>query len=112
MTELADVDQGMFTSRGAVVRALLAADASMLDEAFGQAIADRGNMIDEQSRMLTVDQRQLEPHKHVWLEGLALLRLAEVARLDIRDDYLYCPPLARLRMEHSYVGDWAVTFRQ
>lgn len=104
-------DQGLFAPKLAVVEALLAAEAGEIRERFADAVSHYDQQVEEQSKMLTIDQRKLEPRKYLWLEGLAFLRLAELNGIEIADNYLYCPPLARVPMAKPYAGDWTVTFR-
>ena len=48
------------------------------------------------------------PHRFLWLEGLALLRLGEQAGLHVEGELRFCPRLARVRMLVPYEGDYAI----
>jgi hypothetical protein len=105
----AAADQGLYASRLAAVGALLSGDGRAFAEAFAAAVGDRQASIDRQAKMVSIDPKKLAPRRHLWLEGLALLRIAESVGITVADTYLFCPPLARIPMPRPYEGDWAVT---
>ena len=105
---LTEVDQGLFSARLGVMRALLARNRTAFVDAFAAAVGSYGDRIEELAGMLTVPRAKVAPHRHLWLEGLALLRMADAIGLKVADDFRYCPPLARIPMAPLYAGDWVV----
>jgi len=98
-----------YGSRCAVARALLAQSADDFAKAFAAARLEYEIRIEKEARAFGTPVTPFAPHRFLWLEGLALLRLAERAGLELEDaDYRYCPPLARVPMKAKYADDWAI----
>jgi hypothetical protein len=89
--------------------ALLRRDRDAFEEAFAGSQVAFGTDTEERAKALTTPVTTSAPHRFLWFEGLALLRLAERREIAVRGEYRYCPRLARLPMTVTYVGDWAVT---
>jgi hypothetical protein len=102
-------ESGGRESEVAFARALLARDGQGLAEAFAGALVERETEIEERAKAFTTPVTDFAPHRFIWLEGLALLRLAERAGLGLDGEYRYCPRLARLPMTARYEGDWALS---
>jgi hypothetical protein len=94
--------------RIAAVRALLRPDADAFEEAFAAAVFAYGTETEERSKSLATPVTGFAPHRFLWYEGLALLRLAERAGIAVPGEHRYCPRLARLPMTAVYEGDWAI----
>ncbi|QDE87501.1 hypothetical protein BHS06_00255 [Myxococcus xanthus] len=109
LVPLEKVGQEPYASRVAMARALVSRDAAAFAEAFAAACLDHGIVTEKRARSLATPVTSFAPHRFVWLEGLALLRLAERAGIAPGDTgFRYCPPLARVPMTATYSGDWAV----
>lgn len=95
--------------RLSVLRRLRARDAESFLSAFERARGLHQETTERMATLSTIPVAEFAPHRYVWLEGLALLRLAERAGLQVRGPFLYCPPLARLPCNFKYQADeWVV----
>lgn len=65
----------------AMVKALLAREGRDFHAAFEAAHAAYEEVTERHAKMNTLPRRGFLPHRYVWVEGLALLRLAERAGL-------------------------------
>jgi hypothetical protein len=82
-------------SKLAAARALLAGDGAGFHRALEAAHAAYEEVTERHAKQGTLPRRGFLPHRHLWMEGLALLRLAERAGLPPPGAYLrYCPRLA------------------
>ena len=109
LVPLEQVGKEPYASRVSLARALAAADRAGFAEAFAAACLDHGISIEKRARSVSTPVTSFAPHRFIWLEGLALLRLAERAGIAPEDtDFRYCPPLARVPMTVTYSGDWAL----
>ncbi|NVJ05727.1 hypothetical protein HUW63_10855 [Myxococcus sp. AM001] len=109
LVSLEKAGQEPSASRVALARALVARDAAAFAESFAAACLDYGLVTEKRARSLATPVTSFAPHRFLWLEGLALLRLAERAGIAPEDTgFRYCPPLARVPMTATYTGDWAI----
>jgi len=94
----------------ACTRALLGGDGAAFAEAFRHAVLVHGEDVEKRAKLFTTPVTRFAPRRAIWLEGLALLRLAERAGIAPWEEHFrYCPPLARLPMTEAYRGDWVVS---
>ncbi|MEW5802448.1 MAG: Imm49 family immunity protein [bacterium] len=77
-------------------------DQRGFEEGFQELVNERQNQIE--SYRLSNDLT-FEPKSHVFVEGLALLRIAEKAGFPIQREYQYCPAIARVPASASLPGD-------
>ncbi|MCP3165928.1 Imm49 family immunity protein [Myxococcus qinghaiensis] len=109
LVPLEKVGKEPYASRVAVARALASSDRTAFAEAFSTACLEHGLDIEKRARSQSTPVTSFAPHRFIWLEGLALLRLAERAGIAPEDtSFRYCPPLARVPMTVTYTGDWAL----
>ena len=109
VTQLHKANKKEYGNRCDLVLALLAKDRDTFAEAFEKARLDYELKTEKQAANFASPVTAFAPHRFLWLEGLALLRLAERAGFVLEDaDYKYCPPLARVPMTAKYAGDWAI----
>jgi hypothetical protein len=109
LTRLNKVNKKEYGNRCDLVLALLAKDRDGFAEAFEKARLDYEVKTEKQAANFATPVTAFAPHRFLWLEGLALLRLGERAGLVLEDaDYKFCPPLARVPMTAKYAGDWAI----
>ncbi|MBJ6763551.1 immunity 49 family protein [Myxococcaceae bacterium JPH2] len=95
--------------RAACAKALLDADSEAFVTAFRAALLVHSEDVEKKAKLFTTPVTRFAPHRSIWMEGLALLRLAERAGIPTFDEaFLYCPPLARLPMAERYCGDWVL----
>lgn len=98
-----------YPPRCEMARALLAPDAKAFREAFEAARLGYEIATEEKAKDFTTPVTPFAPHRFLWLEGLALLRLAERRGVvPASAQYTYCPPLARVPMTARYQGDWTI----
>ncbi|WP_224240879.1 immunity 49 family protein [Hyalangium gracile] len=98
-----------YASRCDMALALLTQDAEGFTKAFEQARLDYELQTEKKAANFATPVTAFAPHRFLWLEGLALLRLAERAGFALEaTDYKYCPPLARVPMTAKYAGDWTI----
>ena len=97
--------EGKDTARLNVCQALLAQDQNGFDEAFEA-------LLDEQQAQIAADQERgqfedpnIVAKRRVFVEGLALLRLADMRGLRTQPEYRYCPSLARIPMRNPFPGE-------
>ncbi|MCY1046512.1 hypothetical protein OV208_34725 [Corallococcus sp. bb12-1] len=92
-----------------IARALLARDASRFARNFEAARLEYQSFAEKRARAFDTAVTGFAPHRFLWLEGLALLRLSERAGIAPEDtDFQFCPPLARLPMTVLYLNDWVI----
>jgi hypothetical protein len=109
LVALEQVGKEAYASRVSLARALVAGDGAGFADAFAAACLDHGIVTEKRARSVSTPVTAFAPHRFLWLEGLALLRLAERAGIAPQDtDFRYCPPLARVPMTVTYTGDWAL----
>ena len=109
LVPLQQVGKEPYASRVVLARALVAGDRAGFAEAFAAAGLDYGLVTERRARSVSTPVTSFAPHRFLWLEGLALLRLAERAGIAPTDtDFRYCPALARVPMTVTYAGDWAL----
>jgi hypothetical protein len=87
--------KGVPSPRLAVCQALHARDDEGFQDAFGQLLNARAATIERDAQTIVADEPSFVPRSHVFVEGLALLRMAERAGLQVEDEYRFCPSLAR-----------------
>jgi hypothetical protein len=97
-----------YRDRVAVARAIEARDGGALGRAIGRAAQAYGTATEKRAAAFGTPVTRFAPHRHLWLEGLALLRLGERAGLRVEGQLRYCPRLARGEMTEPYQGDFAI----
>lgn len=96
---------GAPSPRLAVVRALLARDPEAFEAAFEALLQWREEEIDAAIGRGQMDDAVVVPDRLVFVEGLALLRLATRAGIATAPEYRLCPSLARLPMRVPFPGE-------
>jgi hypothetical protein len=75
--------------------ALLGCDSGAFDEAFANLLAVRTTELKAQERSLSRDEMEYAGGRYVYVEGLAILHLAEMFGIATQLEYKYCPKEAR-----------------
>jgi len=88
-----------------ISRALVRKDQDAFDEAFDQLIEERGKQIEEDKENGQLEEPEIMAQRQIFVEGLAILRLAELQGLSTQDEYRYCPSLARVPMRSTFPGE-------
>jgi len=88
--------EGGNSSAMEVCRALVQSDDDAFAEAFEELLATRDERLAELAETPSVDPKVLAPEGNVFVEGLALLRLAELRGIATGAEYRYLPSVARV----------------
>jgi len=105
LNRFADVVADDTVSRCDVCRALLDKDDEAFDGAFSNILDDWAAEIEFQSKSISRDEVEFAAAQHVFVEGLALLRIAEGEGIETLDEYPYCPHEARQPMQTPFPDD-------
>lgn len=97
--------EGASSARFDVCKALLVPDQEAFDDAFNNLVLDRNSEIEREKELFFMEEMNILMNRHVFVEGLAVLRVAEKAGLQTQGEYLYCPALARLPMKRPFPDD-------
>lgn len=109
LTQLRKVNKKEYGHRCDLVLALLGGERYGFATAFEKARLEYELVTDKRAASFTTPFTTFTPHRFLWLEGLALLRLGARAGFVLEDaDYRFCPPLARVPMTAKYTGDWTI----
>jgi Immunity protein 49 len=90
--------QGQASPRLDVARALVARAQPEFDAAFDSLLQLRRKEVQADIASAKIEEPQMLAEREVFVEGLALLRLALLQGLQTEDEYLYCPASARVPM--------------
>jgi len=96
---------GLESPRLAVGQALASADPEAFAAAFEALLGEREAQIAAAIAGGEMDDPIVVAHRLVFVEGLALLRLATLRGVATADEYRMCPSLARLVMLTPYPGE-------
>jgi hypothetical protein len=86
-------------------KALAQTDQAAFDAAFEDLLAQRDNEIAAAKARGQVEEPPVVALRMVYVEGLAVLRLAEARGLQTEPDYRFCPALARAPMVKPFPGE-------
>jgi hypothetical protein len=85
--------------------ALMARDPTGFDKGFDELLAQRQAEVAKQRKMVMAADVGFEPRAKIFVEGLALLRMAKAIGLILRADYPLCPAIARVAPAQSFPED-------
>jgi hypothetical protein len=109
LTQLLKTNKKEYANRCDMALALLTKDAEAFTQAFEKARLEYELQTEKKAANFATPVTSFAPHRFLWLEGLALLRLAERVGFVLEAaDYKYCPPMARVPMTAKYAGDWTI----
>ncbi len=94
----------MGRARAAVVGALLARDQAAFDDTFPALLGARKAVIQAEKDRGRLPDPVVIAEREIYVEGLALLAIAEARGLALESDYLFCPSLARRRASTPFPG--------
>jgi hypothetical protein len=104
MDQFERVLEGNSSARFDLCIALLKKDQDIFDEAFEDLITERDSQVsNEKSRWLMIDSVTLA-NQYLFIEGVAILQLAETLGLQTKQEYRYCPAMARFPMTKPFPG--------
>ena len=95
-----EILDGQASARLDVVRALVARSQTDFEESFEALLQERQDEIAANIARYQLEEPQIVAERQIFIEGLALLRLAGIVGLTTQTEYLYCPSNARLPMRN------------
>jgi hypothetical protein len=87
---------GQPSARLAVCRSLMNRNQSDFDESFDSLIHEQEDKIAADKARFQLEEPEMMSQRQIFVEGLAVLRLATLYGLKTEPDYLFCPSIARL----------------
>jgi Immunity protein 49 len=96
---------GQGPARYQVCLALLDRDAAGFDDVFAGLLDAWAVELQAQERSMSRDEMAFAGDRHVYVEGLAILRLAEMRQIATEPEYRYCPREARLPLVTPFPND-------
>jgi hypothetical protein len=87
---------GQPSARLDVCRSMLNRDQAAFDEAFDNLIHEQEAKIAADKARFQLEEPEVMSQRLIFVEGLAVLRLATLRSLKTEPDYLFCPSIARL----------------
>ena len=87
-----------------VTRALANRDQPAFESAFEALVARRTAQIEADRARKRIEDPPVIAERQVYVEGLAMLRIAERLGLSTQTEYLYCPSIARVAMGSPFPG--------
>jgi len=101
--DLEEALAGDTPARLAVCKSLAARDQEAFDEAFGALLAERRAVLAEQGEPFTpYDEAEHRVAASCYIDGLAVLNVADHLGLSTRAEYRYCPRAARVPMRAAF----------
>ena len=96
--------EGGEDQRLGICQGLVRRDQAVFDEALDALIEERDRRMDDivTADLDAISDYVFEPNRLVYIEGLAILRLAEQRGLKTRQEYPLCQGIARLRGERAF----------
>ena len=85
-----------------VCRAIADKNQTAFEEAFTLIISERELQIENNKARGQLEDPQVLSQRQIYIEGLALLRLAELKGLETQSEYQYCPSIARIPMQTPF----------
>jgi hypothetical protein len=92
-------------ARFEVCRALAARDQEAFDEAFEGLLMEHEERIEKDKERGQLEEPQVAAERQVFVEGLALHRIAEDRGLTTQPEYRFCPSMGRVPMKRPYPGE-------
>jgi len=86
-------------------RLLLDPDRGGFEGTFNSMLSARTEWVDFQRRSIGRDELAFAGEQHIWIEGLAILRLADSRGIAVEPEYRYCPQEARMPMESPFTDE-------
>jgi len=97
--------EGQASARLAVCQALLTKDQAAFDESFDALLGEREAQIAADKARGQLEDAIIVAQRHVFVEGLAVLRLADQRGLETAPEYAMCPSLARAPMSTPFPAE-------
>lgn len=105
LTQFEAALEGAPSARLAVCHALTARDQAAFNQAFDDLLDERSEEIKKDIARGQLEDACVVADRRVFIEGLALLRIATSRGLATKPDYPLCPSLARVAMREPFPGE-------
>ena len=105
LTQFAAYLDGEPNARFEVCKALMEKDETSFDETFEALLAAQEMQIEQNKERGQLEEPIVIANRLVFVEGLAILRLADKQGLKTQSEYRYCPSLARVPMKTPFAGE-------
>jgi len=105
LSRFEQVLQGSESPRLDICKALSSTDQEAFNDAFQGLLEDRTRTIADQEARGQIHDAGYATERHIFVEGLAILNLANKKGLTTQREYPYCPALARLPMTRPFPGE-------
>jgi hypothetical protein len=97
--------EGSSNGRFQVAEALISKQQDSFDAAFDTLIQDRQNEIARNVERGEIESPPVIAARRVFIEGLAILKLAESLGLKTEQEYMFCPAIARVPLVKPFPGE-------
>ncbi len=97
--------EGVENAKLGVCRALAYRDQRTFDDSFDGLILEHETAIREDTERGQMEDEDVVAQRQIFIEGLAILRIAERIGLKTEPEYKYCPAIARLPMTIPFPGE-------
>lgn len=97
--------EGNSNGRFLAMKAILERNQSNFDSGFEELLSDREQQVAADIKRGQIESPEIIAFRRVFVEGLAVLRLAARAGLQTEDEYLFCPSIARIPMNEPFPGE-------
>lgn len=97
--------EGKPDARLELVKAIVARDQTAFDVALDGFIAARTAQLEEDEARHRIVEPVMMAERQIYIDGLALLQIAERLGFSLQPEYLYLPSLARVPMQKPFPGE-------
>lgn len=96
---------GQADARLDVTRAIAGRDQAAFDESFEALLAQRAARIEAEKARSRIEEPAMMAERQIYVEGLALLGIAQRLGFATQTEYRYCPSFARMPMRRPFPGE-------
>lgn len=97
--------EGEPNTRLSLMQSLLPGDQSGFEKAFEELLQDHERAIAAEIARGRFEDIHVNADRRIFVEGLAILRLAEMRGLTTQYEYLFCPSIARQPLAETFPGE-------
>lgn len=105
LTQFEDYLKGETNTRFDICTALANFDSVGFQEAFDSLLEERELRIIKDKENGQMEEPQVIANRQIFIEGLALLKIAKKSGLIIQQEYKYCPSIAQVSMKNPFPGE-------
>jgi hypothetical protein len=105
LSEFEAYTEGEPSARLDLIRSLVTGSQDTFDGAFEKLLLEHQRRIDAEIERGRFEDLHVNADRRVFIEGLAILRLAEKLGLRTENEYLFCPSMARVPMTEPFPGE-------